>query len=255
MVDVVEHLANFVMDNIIPVMMDQYTSPITEDYKVGATAINALNAASSNVHKVAFYGVEDEPVLWRVQSSLSVQKPNDFDYFQANSDEGILTIANDNEDSMYAKYLEWKQVVDDWNILDAINIFDGLNKNEAKQIRDGYYQGYSWWNNANSRYKIAIGALVMESLTETICECIDYFEGNGNWNDGTFPGPCSDYPNNQPCSDCVQCFSTPYTTYYQVNKESDGVVLAESAANFPGATHVYKLQATKSVALPNTTAC
>jgi len=232
-------VASFAADNIVPIMMSQYLSPITEDYKTGSAPIAEINSTPSNVHKVAFYGVEDEPVLWRVQSSLSVQSPNEFNYFSADADEAILAIANGNQASYYAEYLDWKGTVDDWNFWTSLNFWDGLTKNEAKKIRDAYYKGYNWWNQANNRYKTAIGAITFQYTQSEVCECLDFDGPGGFYGDMllTFPGPCTSNIENQ----YDYCFTSTATTYSQIHKKNDGVVLEESAGNYPGASTVYKL--------------
>ncbi len=51
--------------------LESYTQPITQDYTVGAPALQTLNSYShTGIQKVAFYSEEDDPVFWRLATHL-----------------------------------------------------------------------------------------------------------------------------------------------------------------------------------------
>lgn len=246
-VDFIAHAANVIVENLLPIMMTQSSTPITQDYVVGASPIAEINNANSNVHKIAFYGVENEPVLWRLVSSQLSQIPNEADYFSSQGDGDAIQVANSNRNRYYGKYMQWRNIVDDWNIWNVLNITTTLN--EARDIRDAYQRGYKWWVDANDRYKLAIGAIDFEYDTSgEICECKDFLDGT--WSSQvitTYSTPCSMVHENEH----DYCTNIPATVYTQVNKDSDGVVLVESAANFPGASTSYKLSGSNHLQMRN----
>ena len=259
--ETLNEVCDFVGNDIVPLAFEEYQSPITEDYKVGAPALSDLNSYTSPTHKVAFYGVENEPVVWRTMHSL-INDVNDPLAFQANFDGGLIDDANRNLLRYQAKYEAWAQVYSDltndgcdwWQwllfsevcfvdwVLDEIDIEDlfGVDEDDARRIRDGYLKGYMWWLQINSDYKVIIGAIGSETATvntgDFFCECNMFLEGQiiDNW--GFIvddPEDCSSPAFNVTCLEPVPVFLTQLA-----EKPSDGIVLAESAGNLPGAEAV-----------------
>lgn len=228
-----ENVSGFFTTTLLPIVTEP--AQISNDYHVGAAPLQELNAAPSDVAKVAFFGVEDEPVAFRALSSF-VNDPNDELPFQANDDEMMVEVLNDNLDKFYTEYVIWRNLLDEndgwfwwWNPLNSSPYSDDVSLEEAYEIRDAYLSGYSWWVNANDRFKLITGALSFEEITEQRCECID--------NEGItydYSGACSSSPEED-------CFEYTGIITVLVDKPSDGVVLAESASNYPDANYVREL--------------
>lgn len=220
---------------ILPTVFKDQLQPITEDYKVGAAPLAELNSYSSPLPKVAFYGVEQEPVFYRVLYNLGVKKPNDFSTFQADDDSPMVTRYNQLLNKYKSEYEKNKARV---NYLESV----GLPCNAWQWIfataycaiwdteywqkvarRDAWLRGYNWLLQSNNKWKTVIGARVGTYVPQTVyrCKC------------GGFSFPTTDP------SDCyADCELVPWGTtnvFQYVEKENDGVVLAQSANAFPGA--------------------
>ena len=255
--DVLEPLCNFVTNTILPILTASFTSPIQQDYRVGAAALSEINGAPTPTHKVAFYGVEEEPVMYRMLYNLEQKPPNLFPAFEADDDSPLVDEANNNLLKYQAKltqaqtylgafgapnrsYCTWYQ----WwasPVWCTHNDYKVSETRNLRAIRDGWRQGVNWWTNANSRYEAAIGAAVIVSTNQMGYECLcTQYDYNGN-DVGSFT---TQVPNLQDCYDintssqltsCSLGNTTTVTTYQAITKPSDGLVLEESASNFQGA--------------------
>ncbi|HRZ43468.1 MAG TPA: hypothetical protein P5228_12285 [Bacteroidales bacterium] len=229
------------LGTILPELFKEYTYQLTDDYKVGASHISDLNAATNHpelmqLHKIAFYGVEPpENILWRtfnwmikptngelpweanddfyLLQSFVIPTRNDYqNYYQTNKDKYIFN---------YQKYMIYS-----WLPVLGISYYNKAMGYHTKMIQWG--KGVTWFDNANEGWNSIIGAL--EKTTTTICEC--YCLHNGVYS----------YTYTPDCTDCaVSCpgyllSSGPVTHITWTRKENDGIVLAESAKDLPGAT-------------------
>lgn len=222
---------------------DAYEEPISEEYKVGASGINQLNAFHSPTPIMQFYGTERDdsngPVIWKTMEYMINSNPNHHPYFTAD-DEPLVDDMNDKLLEYQAKYEYYNDRMDlmqDYSLgLVPCNWYEwrlsaflcGLFNDEywdSKEVRDAYKKGVDWWNSINTKYKVAIGATVIE-VDRYSC-CAAYLSGNPCYYTTTNPSNC--YMNNL----TAQVFSTTV-----VDKPSDGVVLKESAAKYlPNQTH------------------
>jgi hypothetical protein len=247
-------VCGFVGDFIAPLAFEDFTSPITEEYKVGAGPLEELNnfQSSSDIRKVAFYGVEQDPVVWRLLHSLT-ENPNEEPAFGADFDDETMEKANElmlsylikvwAYDALYGELTGdgcnwWQWIVasvgcaidglyDDVLNLDAVF---GLGEDEARDIRDGYKEGFLWWVNANDNFKSLIGALeIEEQEVGFMCSC-----ENG---DTPFGGMSTIVSHPEMCT-YYNCEAIPVIQPVVTEKPSDGIVLAESAMAFPGVNYV-----------------
>lgn len=241
---------SFAANYILPIAFKDQQQPITEDYKVGAAGIGNLNGYASALPKVAFYGVEEEPVFYRVMYNLMIKKPNDFLPFEANPDNQLVDVYSSLLATYKSKYEENKARVE---YLESIGLpcngfqwafsfaFCAIWDTEYWQKidrRNAYKKGYDWLLGSNDYWKTVIGARTSSVVQGTAYECYcGIADGSGQtiseWH----------YPVGSP-ADCPQsndwwqwCNASEYPVYYTVfqEKENDGVVIAESAAGFPGA--------------------
>lgn len=243
-----------------PLAFNDFTQPITEDYKVGASNLATLNSFQSNVPKVAFYGVEDQStMLWRILFNVKDRLPNSFPAFGADDDNKLVNAANSNLLKYQTKVAFWQN---QWSSLassycngwqrffaPAYCIFnDGnvnSNRNKAIKNRDAWQKGATWWATANDKFASTIGAVDFQEIQTTgyecNCESVDYY-GNTvyQWTEYSDSPNC---PNYGAWSGCSFTGNTDVqTTFIPITKESDGIVLRESAENFPGAASVGRME-------------
>ncbi len=240
-----------IINPLVPVIFQDYSSGITEDYKVGATAITNLNASPTSIHRIGFYGIEEEPIIWRTVTSLEVAPPNGFDYFEADKDDHLIepggTVFSEMID-YHNRYVVWKAIAESRNkarctwqwsiplwIPACISYENGYF--DAVNTRNAYKRGVDWWDRANDNYKEIIGALSKQVQTKWFCVCEDPHTGVITRIPISDPSLCT-FSRQGPAN---ICFPEEITTVTLVYKKSDGVVLKESGGNFPGADFDIKL--------------
>jgi pimeloyl-ACP methyl ester carboxylesterase len=256
---VIEPACKFIANDIVPIVTSDFVSPINQDYRVGAAVINEINSVQTQTNKVAFYGVEADPLVWRMLYSLRGKQPNLFDPFQADDDSPLVAKANENQLKYQLKasqhqseynglgwdYCSWWQ----WVTMPYVcpfhdAVISSKRRKEAK-MRDAWTQGSNWWLNANNRYKAAMGATEAVGTFSTAyeCDCASY-DGNGNagisWSGvSSTPQECYNQGSYDPGSgaytNCSLGSPTTIVNWSLVNNESDGIVLASSASGYPGA--------------------
>jgi hypothetical protein len=224
----------------VPIFFDDFTSGITEDYKVGSPALTTLNAFASTIPKVGFYGEETEPVMWRNSFFIGVAEPNTFTPFEANNDNALVTMSN----SMNTQYISRRQ---SWAAIyslastryNACRIFCSQKKarrDEAKRVLSAYIRGVKWFSTANDQYKAIIGAQTSSVVTQNYCECYNFNTGEETRTPINDPSDCVPILNQE-----FFCYPVTENIITITEKPSDGVVISESAGNFPGASHNVKL--------------
>ncbi len=238
-----------------PLAFNDFTQPITEDYKVGAAPLASLNSFSSTANKVAFYGIEDDQnTVWRVMHNVLSKKPNEYDAFSADDDNDLVNKVNMNLLKYQSKVAYWQESYSaltwlycdwwDWIIHPVgCTINDAMvnnSRHEALGTRDQWQRGVNWWNTANDRYKTIIGAYTYTPTATTFyeCNCSDYdYDGiaiNSWTTNVTDPNECI---GNNWLQGCGLTGNSYQETILVPNPPlpSDGVVLVESASNFQGA--------------------
>jgi len=242
MENIVTGICTFIGFDLVPFMMNDFTPSITDDYKVGAPYLAALNEFDSNldensedyIHKVAFYGVEESPVVWRTSYSL-LNDVNSKPAYEADEDTELIGIANENQNSYYAKYMCWSDLYDQWTPLWWV-------KQNRYETRNAYRDGYHWWLNIEEEYLTLIGATYYE-IVGCRCDCEEETSEGGE-TEVTFSQYVIDCDDN--CSaieDDLWDDADMYTTvdcqkvaveqaFFKLN---DGIVLVESAKDYPGA--------------------
>ncbi|MGB1216904.1 MAG: hypothetical protein ACPG5P_03465, partial [Saprospiraceae bacterium] len=99
----------FLENFLVPTLFSDFDLEITEEYGVGAPQITTLNNHNATMPRVAFYGEEDEPVIWKILSSLVVEKPNSFDFGTA-TDTELTEEANSLTAHYIGKYYGYKSL-------------------------------------------------------------------------------------------------------------------------------------------------
>ncbi|MEO1412527.1 MAG: hypothetical protein AAFW73_21735, partial [Bacteroidota bacterium] len=188
-----DQLCAFIGTDVIPAVgFSGQLTPITEDFMEGSPVVDELNNYGATIPRVAFYGVEDDPVMWRTLKYFTPgNSANDFATFDANYDEDGVEIADENLRSYEAKMEAYHELFNammwdgcawwkPWNndCFDAplieVDPF-GFTQWEAYDIFEGYLQGYQWWLTANEQYETFIGAREVDlDLRAYECTCVQY---------------------------------------------------------------------------------
>lgn len=248
---------NTLGQGIASIMFKDFTQPITQEYKVGAPEIGILNehSASSNLPKVAMYGIEDEPVLWRTMHYLQ-NNPNGEEYFDAVHDSLGVAYYEKNKAKYLGRFHAWNYIgaFHTWIMIDLAqgwinqndfcnglglpnNCLDNISQEDAITIRNAWRRGYWWWRDANDKFKIINGSTSFDTTTAMVCKCYSCTplqQGEEDCTEWSFWG-----------EDCEAlsltfsyCVNVPEVSINKVEKPSDGIVLAESAGDYPGAKPV-----------------
>lgn len=231
--------------NLLPAFFSQYYNNITNDYLVGAPAIqtfnnDTLNNTYRNIPKMAIYGVEPrENIFWRTANWL-IKNPNVAGPFQANEDWEFYN------DVIKPSYLEYAANMiynlDRYNSIQSVQNYVipylfPLTYTTNHMLMMSYQRNYlawkagvDWFNSANANWETIIGAREITVVTDTAYYCTQC---------RSFPFWCLS-PTLQICTDknCRNIVTIPVSKLQWTVKENDGIVVAESAGNLPGATAV-----------------
>lgn len=241
---------------------DAFLKESAQDFKVGSSFLPTIrNTGTGN--RIVLYGIESEPLMWRSIHWFQPNKdPNAYgppsDKFGwASSDEEQQTIDAANEQMM--NYMaeveehEWLTSVLkglypflpcnglDW----VIHLGDCLDFNDdykaSKRAAKAWQKGVDWFQNANFYYKEMIGA-APNATERTECWCREKMNDNGiveygNWFFNRVIEPGEDCSLGGLEGEVRECEARK--SYFQgPSKASDGIVLEDSAKDFPGATSV-----------------
>jgi len=237
---------DFFGNNGLPLLLAGQNQNITNDYHPDAPALTTLRVNDSLdngvINKVAFFGVEEEPIIWRLLNGLS-NKPEEEPVFTAIVDTNLVSFANREREKADLKAMEWKDVADakkeGANSVCGfpIALFPPLivtcltRKNQytdALNIWRSFLEARSFWDTANDKYKVAIGALEFNPVEVTTCKCEEEITGGLGTISYSFDGACP-----VSLSNCVT--RTSIDMGIPTEYPSDGVVLMKSAIDYPNA--------------------
>lgn len=217
------------------------------DYPVGGPAIAEMAGFDTPTRKVAFYGIKDPnhdsgELFWRTYHYLHVS-PNAYPSFTANSEHETITL--ELVHAITAQYKERMEYFSAQSEKYKIAAQQYHNPGYIQAWLDYWHaswilkQGYDWLINMDNTWRAIIGAKELVPSIAYKCCCPDedpnpftldpwVFANFGLSNCQTVQNPYDCHPL---CP--VEQTITLHTTY----KQSDGIVLAESAMNFDGASH------------------
>lgn len=229
---------------VLPELFKDFTYQLTDHYKVGAQHIATMNNSASHpslsqIHKIAFYGVEPrDNLIWRTLNWM-VHNVNDEEPWMANDDFSLLTEkVIPVREEYFDHYWDNKILSEFYNLTGQICVpgqkFLNWSYIYRKSVRYqtkalAWKKGLDWLDRSTSGWTAIIGAL-SEQPTGTGCMCL-YLEGGEH-----------KYKTVNDCNVCYLLFPTslisadPVTLMEWTYKESDGIVLAESARDLPGAS-------------------
>ena len=167
----VYEVSTFLADSLLQMVTKEKRDPITRQYGPNSTYLNdTLNHSTPDIAKAAFYGIEDDPVLWRIATYMVGKDPSEYNTYQANNDGDLgqnmedlrlkfiaeaysTSIQIKNHNSRLAKCKWWKP----WKCMG--------NKN-LRQERDSLIVEKEAWEvasdflgKANLSYKVIIGGV------------------------------------------------------------------------------------------------
>ncbi|HNE48623.1 MAG TPA: hypothetical protein PL173_10975 [Saprospiraceae bacterium] len=246
--DIVDNICTSFVGNLVDLAVMNQTPNITQSYYVGAPDITNISNCSDqdlvSFPKVAFYGIEPpEGLLFRT-GAYFLKSPNEFDYFQANDDYFLTNAFIENKKKYDAAVAKWEyyyflaqveriqycklpNVLLDWPMCLSAK----KREMQTLKILNAYKQGQDWFNRVDDQYKTIIGAIDYTKTTQWYCECENVKTGQFTSTPVAGPGDCPPSSKNG-----IVCSPVEYTIFSQIKKDSDGVVLSESAMNIPYAT-------------------
>ena len=231
----------FIKDELVPILFKGNLVPTTQDFYVGAPTLEWFNERNTpGIERIAFYGVEEDTEnLMQKTMDYFIKGPNsaEYGYWGANADEGkIYDIFEANKLKYESKCWDYKLHQDYlenvWGCPNngLFSVFACFNYSSTKAKKNAWRKGVDWFENVNDVYMLNIGALEMDWSPNTTCHC--------GWNPlpGVLQNVWTVYDGACTGDEFFCDFSYTQGTLELIEKESDGVVLAESSSNMPFAT-------------------
>ena len=197
---IINNSCDVLSNSIIPSAFDNYENATTLDYYVGSPFLTGYESSTGHIQGlseyvlkvpvVQFYGVEEQPILWRFMSStmnmgeahLGHNSEREFGFTK---DDQLMDKVNNLVNDFEAKYQYEKDqeeyyqkgknisAVFSWLILPAASYFYYMSMiTDAQENQDAYFNAKVWLSNANDYYLTDIvGARVNTISLE--CHIID----------------------------------------------------------------------------------
>jgi pimeloyl-ACP methyl ester carboxylesterase len=281
-----------VLEFAFPIVFKTTTAPLAQSYKSGSLFLkDTLNphTLASTYHKATFYGVEDEPVLFKQMHSFIETPPQNEVAFSASYDDSIYNKWIDQVDKhtielMHAEnrrnFFQNQEDVAQITcyasflltatcppcVVASCAVYAGAQTNRINwtSAKNAFQDGIDFLNGMNDSYKGFIGSYEWKLDTTYIYECTKKYQEQGEpvgpnqtqtwfwvydpffFGPYTSPAQCA---SQGPIDAAGTCNVTAgayapscklVLTWKYIENQSDGVVLAKSAANFPG--DVYEKQ-------------
>lgn len=236
---------------VLPTLIHQLRKPTAENYRIGSPSLAMLDsfAKTDTIPVVTFYGIEQEPVMWRVIHSLT--KTSDSipsgsilyaNPFGLNNDDGLPNYVNQHI-SIYdskRRSREFEATLIRNTAISALNsapmyslVFDPFKLFYAKKMMEAkaYQDAKVWLSTANPTWKRLIGARRDTSYIEDYhCECFEWTP-NGIQYSHSFvqnPGDCNQNGLSNNCN------VIPRIKHIIFDEPSDGVVTVSSQRGYSG---------------------
>lgn len=99
--EIVYQVGNFLADSILQMVTKEKRDPITRQYGPNSTYLtDTLNHSTPHIAKAAFYGIEEDPVFWRIATYMIGKETSEYSTFGANDDDPMCK----NMEELKAKY-------------------------------------------------------------------------------------------------------------------------------------------------------
>ncbi len=271
----IDSVVKYVTQTIIPDKFKNNTAAIAQTFKEGAPFLNTLasNDVTSSVAKAVFYGIEDEPIIWRTFDNFLIHNPQSDTVFRANEDIDLTIKANQyliefkigeilqNTEAKKNHNLFVTTLISSIGIPPPFNITALALAKFYKNKRDANYENArtllkanNWLGSANNQWKVIIGALDIQQvqtgclLSMQVCTKKFFMP----WKCFALGIPVAGVT---PCTGANFSYlniassnysrtvvsALPIYNYIYVYKLSDGVVTTDSQKGYPGHSYTPQL--------------
>jgi hypothetical protein len=197
---IISQTCNIASNNLIPFVIDNYHKRTTLDYYVGSPFLTGYNTSQGhvqglsedqiNVPVVQFYGVEEDPILWRFMASqLNIgdkQYGNPNLYFAYDQDDQLMNKVSNLRSEYTANYNYESNMYDQWSNKNCIKkavvwgvlaptvytickIEKERSMKAKRENMNAYNKAIVWLTNANEYYKTL---LVGSRIETTVPFCV-----------------------------------------------------------------------------------
>jgi hypothetical protein len=236
----IDNFCDILTNELTTLLLKGFNTQIAEDLKPNSQVVNLLSHHNPEVtRRISFYGIlENEDMIWR-SAHYMLNGPNAEQPFQAVNTQQTVDAMNTNRANCQAKVDLWDANADFaqgeitycWFFCPHLLPIFYSELNNALDIRNAYRKGVDWYNSANDNWRLLMGDLELIPDPQGLCKCTTYNLITGeSWDSGATVD-CQDDDISYPI--VTQCHWE--TTYYKQDVESDGIILASSAAALPGA--------------------
>lgn len=243
----------------LPILVNAIRKPVGGDYAVGAQNLAKLDsmARQDTMKVVTFYGVEQEPVLWRTIHSMTYTKdssitgnPLSSNPFGLNDDQELPRFVNNRINDYLAKKSNQLSKARSYRNAAAVAFWiSPLStialiqlSNEAKRKAIIYREAANWLASSNTNWKRFIGARRDTSYAYGYhCECTIWEEQFGNY--GSWQTITNHVLNPADCNhpDARSCAVSTYILHTVIEEPNDGVVTKSSQIGYPGKWDLKKM--------------
>lgn len=212
---------------VLPLLIDKIRRDVADDYAVGAPELNVLRAfaPADSLQVIEFYGVEEEPVLWRTLHSMTNTTDTTTLLSLLHRDPFALEYDDGFPDDMSTLTNSYKFLEIHYKDLSR-NTLRWWRKNDYWQYGMDYHYAHKWIERSNMKWKRFIGARRDSVfIGDYKCTC-----------QGEEPYYVTD-PDD--CVDDVEdpCKVEQDVRVYQIDEPSDGIVPVSSQTGYPGGNH------------------
>ncbi len=164
-------VSNFLADSLLQMVTKAKRDPITRQYGPNSPYLtDTLNHSTPHIAKAAFYGIEEDPVLWRIATYMVGKETSEFSTFGANDDGDMVENMRDlelkylaeaystsiqikNHKSRIAKCKWWKP----WKCVGKKNLEDEVKQFEKEE--EAWNEGADFLFKSDVTYKVNLGAV------------------------------------------------------------------------------------------------
>ncbi|MCC6844579.1 MAG: hypothetical protein IT264_15965 [Saprospiraceae bacterium] len=223
------------VSGVAPTFAADFLSPITDEYKQKPVFFNEFNSKIKN--NVAFYGVEEDPVFFRLLKWLKTSAET-VPVYTANEDQDMVDKVNQISDEYYIKYVnqtKWVEFLDGvwWHPGGWFGAW-GV-KNDYQKKADANRAVFDWFKTVDNKWKIIIGSGInYKVVTESYCMCVEYDANGSERRKDMYYG--IDFEECDKKNNSWDYFCSHQEIYhyeFEEIEESDGVVPVSSAIDFP----------------------
>lgn len=255
------NLDTFIKNQMSPLILSELHPQTLTEMLPNSPLINTLKNYNSRVHRVAFYGIEEAPEIWRVLDMVLNEEPSEADLWMANEDETLMNnmeiiranhIAEIKDQERLKKYNLSKMRSN--NIKKYVSIallsgpitlafhlraknFEAKAKTNDKIIKNRMVS-VDFLNNANTQWRYLIGSYHIDSFDFKVTKEYKILIDNKQvikTEDSTFAHKLYDLLLQDPDFNFRSILTITHTpSRVRSFFPSDGVVLAKSQVAFPG---------------------